>query len=307
MIKSLTGVHRSIDVWYQYFSKRPKNITKNAEWTKSGNIFADEVHFQGLKPNGAISVSESNVLINFCSFANCSSTAYGGCVSHTNGESIHLKICCLDCCTEDDGAYLYNSLYDEKDKRNFMYDCTICETEALSDSSFWLEHSKIDINAMNNSHNYADMNAFCVVQPGKENDANITFCRIYNNSSPSQAIFWSFGANFEIKKCQFVQNHQFSNQHGLIYYYSGTGEIRSSIFLYNKCYLIISDSDLKAYDCYLKNNIEEDDLSESFISTVKVLPFNFIKFIIKCGHMENLSIVCLYQYRSRIIFMLLLL
>ena len=290
--------HRSIDVWYQYFANDtiPQNISENAVWTGPGNIFADEICFQGLNQNGVITVSDSNVLINYCRFSNCSSNNKGTCVSLINGESIHLKICCFNCSTADIGAYIYNVLSDEKGKRNFIFESSITDTVSKSDASFWIEYGKIDINTMNNSYNYATYNPFCVIRPGNANNTTFTFCEIFNNTSPFQAIFWSYRIYFEIISCEFIKNYQ-SDRNFCLFHIYGVGQIRNSIFISNICNKLFPNNVI-VDNSFLKSNTEKSDSSSNVKSTINALPFKFDKFLISCRYYNiDPTYFCMYPYQ----------
>lgn len=240
---------------------------------------------------------DSNILLNFCSFSNCSSNTLGGCVGHFNGESIHRKICCINCSTGDDGAYLYNQLSDEKGKRNYLFDCSISETKAESDTSLWIEKSKIEMKDINSSYNYAGYNPFCVIRPGEQNVANTTFCDIYNNSAPGQGIFWSYGVFFEIVLCQFLKNSQYDNEGALVINNYGSGKIQSSIFSFNDCYKLFYNGNIKVYDCHMKSNDEKVNSNDSIVSTIQYLPYHFDKYKIHCNHYNFPSRLCIYPHQ----------
>lgn len=169
-----------------------------------------------------------------------------------------------------------------------MIESSVSNTYANSDCSIWFQLGKIEVNSVNNSFNYAVMNAFCVVF-GTYSTANFTFCDIYNNSSPGQGIFW--GGPFEMKFCQYVQNYQCADIDALLT--RGTGKVESSIFLSNICYKLFQNSNIKAYNCFMKNNTEISKSPGSILSTVNLIPFRFDKFIENCSYLNNPSCIFL--------------
>lgn len=210
--------------WNEYFSGSAITYERSQRITQSGNHYVHDITFEGLKPNGCIRVSKSNMVIERCTFKGCSSgNKNGGSVYLNGGQCVQKFVCGIDSYSGYWGAYCYIDAGNSTNKTKVL------------DSSF----SKL----------HGNWNGVDLKEGQKEvRSINISFSTLNLNVAVN---FWHGG---EAKNCYFYKNTAVEITIFVIYE-AGTYNINRCIFDRNVCpdtdvYGLISLDAHKQTNCY---------------------------------------------------------
>ena len=251
---------------------------------------------------GAISCSnkQDSLLIEQCSFYNCSSNTYQGAIRATNGNCIIAQTCAQFCCAEINDGFcsITKDDYTEQSNReiNSVFDSSISRCDAKSKYTMAHTYGKIEIKSVNLSHNRAEFYSAIALLPnnfveGTEYGCIVSYCSFSNNTATiEQCIrmnnYYNPSCKHQIKTSNIIDN----NSPNTIWSQGETKITLCSIMNnVNPCFFPqSSSSSITLIQCYTDSKNGEN--SNSFIEAETRNPFlNAITFY-STGQCENFFI-----------------
>ena len=290
-------LHFSCLSWDEYFNTGTKEpTTQNQEFSfedevlkpENGDSYVFNCYFHDMKSpesGGAIyySLSQSNILVEKCSFLNCSTLQYTGAVKVSRGNSIIATSCGYSCYAgQRDG---FCSISDEQERTiNSLYDSSVSYCKANTMYIVVHQFGKIDIKSVNISYNDAGSSSTLYCEP-KQTDTTTncicftSFCSFYNNTATNEyCLYFTSSATakkHEMKMSNVIENHIpktiFSNGEATICYCS---------ILHNDdpCFYTLNEnSNIQIKVCHIDNSnhtgLGSFFVSEKQNSFILLLPF----------------------------------
>ena len=184
----------------------------------------------------------TKLLIERSSFISCHSYSNGGAIFFNNGQCCISKVCGYDCSTYDANCFQFDNVIctDYSTYINTVEDSSISYSINYDDqASYTMDHvqGKININAMNISHNKCSSISGIYCSPFRDTNSNYQLCLIslssfVNNTAHTNSMCMSFDVEIttkEIRTCNIVRNTQKCSENGIIYTYGNLNIIDSCL------------------------------------------------------------------------------
>ena len=252
---SLVSYHSLSWAWSDYFNKSITYEEKNEceEFTSSNstrvpnlgdayilNCYFHDVHSTG--SGGAIlySVAQSNILVEKCSFLNCSASGYTAAIRITLGNAVIAQACAQNCHSGDSDGFC--SIWSDSQNRtiNSVIESSIAHCISGNRYTMHQEYGFVRIMSVNLSHNQAKMQSTIGSDPSKMDEETglfglLMYCAIANNTAEQEGCI--------------TMTHLLVSQ--------TQSMIKNSNIIFNKGEITIrGNSDTKMIECCVMNNTD---------------------------------------------------